>query len=436
MGISLQEYRIRIGTFGQKDNKGLTRIRQSSSSTKSKHTNIQCRMYLLLLLCLTTLTLTVQNDSDYDKTQYSSTNLDAQVNFYKNLELAEFTPLLEDCSNFYARYTYGNRRQRGFKIGSWNKGGGFLQNKIHEIENVVSGFHPHILGITEANYFKHHDENMIRIEDYDIITATTLDNPNLAVSRVVVYKHKSIVSKTRYDLMNDNIRSIWMEVGFPNKKKFLVCNVYREWQYLNQATDSSRSIQAQLDRWIIFLDQWERALATGKEVHVLGDINLNHLNWTKPNLSPNDQTYRLKPLINALFTTILPHGVTQCVKVATRVWPGVDNSGLDHYYTNKPEKLSDIQVHHQASSDHMLIFGVRYTKNIVRNIRYVKKRSYKSFNPTEFINEVRSISWWDLYQTTTVDSAVNILTTKLTQILDKLAPIKTIQIRTNYSPWL
>ena len=128
--------------------------------------------------------------------------------------------------------------------------------------------------------------------------------------------------------------------------------------------------------------------------------------------------------------------MTQCVKVATRVWPGVDNSGLDHYYTNKPEKLSDIQVHHQASSDHMLIFGVRYTKNIVRNIRYVKKRSYKSFDPTQFINEVRSISWWDLYQTTTVDSAVNILTTKLTQILDKLAPIKTIQIRTNYSPWL
>ena len=123
-----------------------------------------------------------------------------------------------------------------------------------------------------------------------------------------------------------------------------------------------------MDRWIKFLDQWKRALATGKEVHVLGDINLNHLNWTKPNIASSDQTYNLRDLIEMLFNTIFPHGVVQCVKVATRVWPGVEDSGLDHYYTNKPEKLSDIQVQHRAASDHMLIFGIRYTKNIIKNL--------------------------------------------------------------------
>ena len=71
------------------------------------------------------------------------------------------------------------------------------------------------------------------------------------------------------------------------------------------------------------------------------------------------------------------------------MWPGQENTGLDHFYTNKPQKLSEIQVQHQSSSDHKLIFGVRYAKNITRNVRYVKKRSYKTFDSSKFINKCR-----------------------------------------------
>ena len=57
-----------------------------------------------------------------------------------------------------------------------------------------------------------------------------MDNVNLQVSRVVVYKHTSLVAKLREDLMSDNFSSIWMEVGFPGRARFLVCNLYRDWQ--------------------------------------------------------------------------------------------------------------------------------------------------------------------------------------------------------------
>ena len=66
----------------------------------------------------------------------------------------------------------------------------------------------------------------------------------------------------------------------------------------------------------------------------------------------------------------------------------------------------------------------------------MKKRSYKNFDPVHFINEVRKIRWWTLYQTENVNSAVDIFSSKLNEILDLVAPIKTIQIRTHYSPWL
>ena len=49
-------------------------------------------------------------------------------------------------SNFYARYTYGNRSNRGIKLTHWNAGSAYLDNKTIEIENVISDHHPHLIG--------------------------------------------------------------------------------------------------------------------------------------------------------------------------------------------------------------------------------------------------------------------------------------------------
>ena len=47
----------------------------------------------------------------------------------------------------------GNRgaRGRGIKIVAWNKGSSFLSNRHDEIESLIAGHHPHILGLSEAN---------------------------------------------------------------------------------------------------------------------------------------------------------------------------------------------------------------------------------------------------------------------------------------------
>ena len=35
------------------------------------------------------------------------------------------------------------------------------------------------------------------------------------------------------------------------------------------------------------------ALSTGLEVHVVGDVNINHCNWMDPSLPPSNQTFKL-----------------------------------------------------------------------------------------------------------------------------------------------
>ena len=112
------------------------------------------------------------------------------------------------------------------------------------------------------------------------------------------------------------------------------------------------------------------------------------------------------------------------------------DSGPDHIYTNCPEKLSKPVVQFRGFSDHRLIYTTKHAKNIRENVRYCKKRSYNIFDEQEFLAEVQKLSWWDVYSSTEVDQSVHIFTKKITEILDKLAPIKKFQMRTKYAAWI
>ena len=62
-------------------------------------------------------------------------------------------------------------------------------------------------------------------------------------------------------LIDSTTITIWLQMGLPGKKQILVCHTYREWQELCQDGRgvSSMSVPDKLERWLHFLDQWERA---------------------------------------------------------------------------------------------------------------------------------------------------------------------------------
>ena len=54
-----------------------------------------------------------------------------------------------------------------------------------------------------VNPTKVHDIEDVQLEEYDLILSKTIYNDQLEVSRVVFYKHQSLVGKVRDDLMSD-----------------------------------------------------------------------------------------------------------------------------------------------------------------------------------------------------------------------------------------
>ena len=79
---------------------------------------------------------------------------------------------------------------------------------------------------------------------------------------------------------------------------------------------------------------------------------------------------------------------------------------------------------------------MRHTKAAISKPRYITKRIYKNFDPALFIQAVQDISWWELHSCDSVDAAVEIFSNNMTTILDVMAPIKTIQVRSNFAPWI
>ena len=149
---------------------------------------------------------------------------------------------------------------------------------------------------------------------------------------------------------------------------------YRQWQLVGQNDDQSASISAQFKRWSKILDKWELALHEDKEVIFAMDANIDHLTWRNTdNLPPHSSSIKLKSLIDDLFLRIIPYGVSQVVKGATRVQRGQPRTGLDHVYTNRTDKLSDVQTLLTGASDHKLVKFVRFAKSFKHLPRYVKK---------------------------------------------------------------
>ena len=430
MGISIQEYRSRIGSFlpnSQSLVKNCSYVRYVQK--------LPCNLWVSLIILSAVVFSHINLCQTKVKVQMVKLS-QAQPSCVVNQNSFQQVSCYCEMSNFYARYLYGNKQLNGIKIAHFNKGPGYLGSKKNEIANLISEFHPHVLGISEANFFKTHDPNDVQFTDYTFHTCPTLGNPDLEYSRIIVYTHNSLVCEVRSDLMNNDFSSIWLQLGLPNKKKILVCQVYREWQLLNQNDDSSQSVHAQLQRWVTFLDQWEAAIASGLEVLVLGDMNINHLDWSQPIGTQSSQSVKLRPLVEKLFTKIFPHSVSQCVTVPTRFMQGQTPSGLDHFYTNHPEKLSVVQTQFFGGSDHKMIMATRHSKEIKKKARYIYKRSYKSFCVSYFLCDLSKVSWWPVYQCSDIDSAVEIFTDQFLQVLDLHAPMRTIQTRSNYAPWL
>ena len=320
----------------------------------------------------------------------------------------------------------------------WNKGNSHMHRKIADISTLISQHKPHIFGLAEANVLSSHNQDDLKIPNYNLHLPSSIANPALgSMARVAVYSHKSITVKRRPDLEDPLLQLICLETGLPGKSKSLYMVGYRQWQLAGQPDRSSSTVPAQAERWDRLLTLWEAALGEGREVIMVMDANLDAMTWRKePHTLPRNSTSLThSALIDAFYDRILSVGVEMMTPTIPTWARGHQRSCLDHVYTTAPSKLSAVSVLWTGMSEHALVKFDRLSKSIQCRQTYIRKRMFKNFKPDEFKQRVSNMpELQSVLLSSDVDTAAVLLTQGLTRILDNMAPVRTIQTRKDYAP--
>ena len=334
-------------------------------------------------------------------------------------------------SNFLARYINGNIGPKGIKNLHLNIRS--LKFKVSEVRNLIKEHAPHILGLSECELKRETiSETALKIPGYDILFPKSWYSYGYA--RVVIYVKKSFKYEQVSELEDDRVQSVWLRGSFMNSKKIYFCHGYRE----HHSGRPQGEQQAYLG---VFLSQWEAAAEQNfptepNEVHVCLDMNIDTYRgrWLQPD-------YRLKFLSRLVQNACNIGNFSQLVTEPTRsmynsVTNSTDISCLDHIYCNAEYKCSRPRVIACGASDHDIISYTRYSKEPPSPSRTIRKRSYKTFKTEEFITDLKTVDWSEVYVSNDLEEAVDLFTRKFCYVLNCHAPWIIFQDRKYFSPWL
>ena len=249
-----------------------------------------------------------------------------------------------------------NKTNNNFKFLQINKNNSDITNKIDQINDILTEHKPDFMIINELQKQKND-------------TTSKYQFPGFIMDgwlRTAILIKSDIKYKRRKDLETKGIASVWIQVGLPGMKQFLVQSVYR--QFKRQGLKGSHTHSSQIQRWNQILDKWQKANQEDREVITLGDINVDSLIWETPQelLSPQDK--QRMTFYTPLRDKILVGGTTKINSEYTRHdnQPNRRFSCLDHCYTNNPLKVNSHTTHHSTFSDHsMLEINKMVKKNLL-----------------------------------------------------------------------
>ena len=327
----------------------------------------------------------------------------------------------------------------------WNCGRGLLcdgsDGKMPDVKRNIDRYKPHLFCIVEADlhgsksrlqrqntYTTQKLEESLSITGYSIILPDSWYKHDQA--RLVVFVSDDVKTEIVPQLPdNSDLPCITLDVGLGRAKKTRVNYYYREW---TSGITGDNSQAGQMERLQRLIHHWtELPGRTLLDTVTLGDSNLCGLSWENP-----DYPSERKELANRFKQFLLSESFVQLVSVFTRSQTAangtVSRSCLDFICTNVPDKCDKPVVVSAGDSDHLAVQITKHSKHLRIDPKTIKKRNYKKFQPGAFLAQIYETDFSKVLQCNNPDEAVALFSAIFGSILNRHAPIKTYQTRTNY----
>ena len=161
-------------------------------------------------------------------------------------------------------------------------------------------------------------------------------------------------------------------------------------------------------------------------------MNINALTWMEP-------MFEYPDMAQEIFNFLLGESCVQLTDQNTRIRKVNDimqRSCLDHVYTNVPGKVSNPIVEAIGRSDHLCINVTKFCREMKTCPKVCKKRCYRNFDKQAFLADLARSDFDQVCQEYDVDAATSLFTNLFNSALDRHAPIKTIQNRKHFVPYV
>ena len=328
----------------------------------------------------------------------------------------------------------GIKKGRMGKILVWNKGNSSFMTKKPDLETLIEKHKPLLLGVLEANMGEHCHGPSLMIDGY------RLERDNLAAvggkTRAAVYIHEGLSYRRRMDLEVVASPMVWLEINPDSKESWLAFVGYREFRSLVDKDKAKSLTMAQqllrLESWRV---KWTEAEKEHKPLFLLGDWNVDVTPWTSP--KPTLTAYQASntSLLTLLREMASENGVELIHTPPTRKQGKDIPTIIDLCMTNRPNQIQNVSLL-PSSSDHLVLCVEKVNKPKLRIPGPRKIRSFKHYSKQGMIDLLNIPMIDSLIGSTDTNLVANVLINHITEAINVIAPIKVIQPRVFYAPYL
>ena len=233
-----------------------------------------------------------------------------------------------------------------------------------------------------------------------------------------MYLSDCFTSKIRTDLIFDDddvAESLFIEVCIPHGKNIIIGIIYRP---PNQNANS-------------FLSKYNDIIGKisneNKTCHIMGDFNLNLLNYDSHSLTCE--------FLDGIYSNMFIPLITRPTRITAHT-----STLIDNIFTNNFSSISTSGLLFTDISDHLPVFsisceGMNYCDNTNEKITF---RDKNKTNINKFIEQLGSINWSQLKYYDDPYNSYNTFLAKYTEIYNNCFPLRRIKIKHHKidKPWL
>ena len=260
----------------------------------------------------------------------------------------------------------------------------------------------------------------INIEGYTLIRS----DRNRHGGGVACYVKQHLTFDVMYYFSNE-IENIFIDIFLPKTKPLTLGFFYRppnQYNFLHLIEDDFKKLNPEY-----------------KELHILGDININTL------IDNNRSIFEIRkntPLINSLPSLCKQYiefcssfSLKQLISSPTRITCS-SSTIIDHILTNTTNIISQSRVIDLGISDHNIIFLTRKMKKIKLNHHtYIKYCSFKNCSVSEYEERLKLVNFPNYLKFYNIDSAYSNFLNTLMIVIDSLASSMEKRIKGHTQEW-